>query len=92
MSLNSFVQHSVEQLEDDGFDVSQRRVNLMAGKGAELKYHCWIVITSINTAVPLVVTQYVIVWREDAYVISLETLTYQAEAYVPLFEKIASSF
>jgi hypothetical protein len=93
MSLDVFVQVSVAQLKNADIaegEVSQRRVNLAGGEGAELKYR-WKLTTPLGETITVAVTQYAVIRGEDVYMVSFGALADQAERYEDLFWRIAQS-
>lgn len=70
--------------------VTHRRVTLEAGEGEEFRFRANVTDQSGNP-LALAITQYLIIRRQDLYVITLTTTADRADAYAETFEQIGKS-
>lgn len=93
MTLDVLAQFYAEELQTvSGIEyLSHRFVTLTIGESVEFKANWMVAMPGVEYAT-VSLTQYVILRRENMYILSMVTLPEQAETRAPQFEKIAQSF
>lgn len=72
-------------------EVSQERVTLPAGQAVRLSYEAYLPVAD-DQQVKQALIQYILIQDGNEYVLNFVTPVDQADAYGPIFEKIAESF
>lgn len=82
---------NVEQTIPVEGEIEQEQVTLPAGESARLRYR-WTLNNPAGTAIPVAVTQYLLVVDGESFVLSFSTTTSELASYEDTFTGIAESF